>query len=363
MNRRVFAALLLVPTMLGSMMTQVIAQEQPLKVAFVYIGPALEPGWSYSHDQGRLAIEAAFPDIETAYVENVPENPADSERVIRDFAQNGYGLIFTTSFGYMDPTINVAKDFPDVKFVHISGYKTADNVTNAFGKMEEPRYVTGIIAGLMTKSNVIGYVAAFPIPEVIRGINAFTLGVRSVNPNATVKVIWTSTWFDPQKERAAAEALLDSGADVLAQHQDSTATALAAQDRGAYAIGYHVDMAAQAPNAILTGPVWDWGSYYINVVQSVVNGTWTNTPYWGGWKDGVVDLAPYNPIIPVEIQAQADAVAAKFKSGEMTITTIFTGPLNDNTGEQKLAQGQSLTDEELLSIMWFVEGVEADLPS
>ena len=363
MNRRVFAALLLVPTMLGSMMTQVIAQEQPLKVAFVYIGPALEPGWSYSHDQGRLAIEAAFPDIETAYVENVPENPADSERVIRDFAQNGYGLIFTTSFGYMDPTINVAKDFPDVKFVHISGYKTADNVTNAFGKMEEPRYVTGIIAGLMTKSNVIGYVAAFPIPEVIRGINAFTLGVRSVNPNATVKVIWTSTWFDPQKERAAAEALLDSGADVLAQHQDSTATALAAQDRGAYAIGYHVDMAAQAPNAILTGPVWDWGSYYINVVQSVVNGTWTNTPYWGGWKDGVVDLAPYNPIIPVEIQAQADAVAAKFKSGEMTITTIFTGPLNDNTGEQKLAEGQSLTDEELLSIMWFVEGVEADLPS
>jgi basic membrane protein A len=349
--------------MLGSMMTQVIAQEQPLKVAFVYIGPALEPGWSYSHDQGRLAIEAAFPDIETAYVENVPENPADSERVIRDFAQNGYGLIFTTSFGYMDPTINVAKDFPDVKFVHISGYKTADNVTNAFGKMEEPRYVTGIIAGLMTKSNVIGYVAAFPIPEVIRGINAFTLGVRSVNPNATVKVIWTSTWFDPQKERAAAEALLDSGADVLAQHQDSTATALAAQDRGAYAIGYHVDMAAQAPNAILTGPVWDWGSYYINVVQSVVNGTWTNTPYWGGWKDGVVDLAPYNPIIPVEIQAQADAVAAKFKSGEMTITTIFTGPLNDNTGEQKLAEGQSLTDEELLSIMWFVEGVEADLPS
>jgi len=363
MNRRVFATLLLVPTLLGSMVTQVIAQEQPLKVAFVYIGPALEPGWSYSHDQGRLAIEAAFPDIETAYVENVPENPADSERVIRDFAQNGYGLIFTTSFGYMDPTINVAKDFPDVKFVHISGYKTADNVTNAFGKMEEPRYVTGIIAGLTTKSNVIGYVAAFPIPEVIRGINAFTLGVRSVNPNATVKVIWTSTWFDPQKERAAAEALLDSGADVLAQHQDSTATALAAQDRGAYAIGYHVDMAAQAPNAILTGPVWNWGSYYINVVQSVVNGTWTNTPYWGGWKDGVVDLAPYNPIIPVEIQTQADAVAAKFKSGEMTITTIFTGPLNDNTGEQKLAEGQSLTDEELLSIMWFVEGVEADLPS
>jgi basic membrane protein A len=341
----------------------VTAQEPALKVAFVYIGPAGEPGWSYSHDQGRLAIEAAFPDVETAYVENVPENPADAERVIRDFAQNGYGLIFTTSFGYMDPTINVAKDFPDVKFVHISGYKTADNVSNGFGKIEEPRYVSGIVAGLMTKSNVIGYVAAFPIPEVIRGINAFTLGVRSVNPAATVKVIWTSTWFDPQKERAAAEALLDAGADVLAQHQDTAAAALAAQDRGAFAIGYHVDMAAQAPNAILTSAIWNWGAYYTQVVQSVIDGTWTNAPYWGGWKDGVVDLAPYGAMVPAEVVAQADAAAVKFESGEMTITTIFTGPLNDNTGEEKVAAGQSMTDEELLGMMWFVEGVDGEIPS
>ena len=359
-NTAVLAAL----TMLTqSPVTRVLAQDSPLKVAFVYIGPAGEPGWSYAHDQGRLAIAAAFPNVETAYAENVPENPADAERVIRDFAQNGYGLIFTTSFGYMDPTINVAKDFPDTKFVHISGYKTADNVTNAFGKIEEPRYVSGIVAGLTTKSNVIGYVAAFPIPEVIRGINAFTLGVRSVNPAATVKVIWTNTWFDPQKERAAAEALLDAGADVLAQHQDSSAAALAAQDRGAYAIGYHVDMAAQAPNAILTSAVWNWGAYYSSVVQSVLDGTWTNTPYWGGWKDGVVDLAPYSTLVPADVQTIATDVANTFIAGDASITTIFTGPLNDNTGTEKLAAGQSLTDEELLGLLWFVEGVEGDISS
>jgi len=338
--------------------TDTFAQDQNLKVGFVYIGSASEPGWSYSHEQGRLAVEAAFPNVETAYVENVPENPADAERVIRDFAQNGYGLIFTTSFGYMDPTINVAKDFPNTKFVNISGYKTADNASNAFGKIEEPRYVTGVVAGLMTKSNIIGYVAAFPIPEVIRGINAFTLGARSVNPNATVKVIWTNTWFDPQNERAAAEALLDTGADVLAQHQDTAATALAAQDRGAYAIGYHVDMAAQAPEAILTSAIWNWSAYYTTAVQSVLDGTWTNAPYWGGWKDGVVALAPISQKVPVEIQPVVNEAVQKLASGEATLTTIFTGPLNDNTGVEKLAAGQAMTDEELLGMVWFVEGVD-----
>lgn len=346
---------------LASPLTRVLAQDTNLKVGFVYIGSAVEPGWSYSHEQGRLAIEAAFPNVETAYVENVPENPADAERVIRDFAQNGYGLIFTTSFGYMDPTINVAKEFPDVKFVNISGYKTADNSSNAFGKIEEPRYVSGIIAGLTTKSNVLGYVAAFPIPEVIRGINAFTLGVRSVNPAATVKVIWTNTWFDPQKERTAAEALLDAGADVLAQHQDTAATALAAQDRGAYAIGYHVDMAPQAPEAILTSAVWNWGAYYTAAVQSVLDGTWTNTPYWGGWKDGVVDLAPVSSVVAADAQTTAADVAQKFINGEASITTVFTGPINDNTGTEKLAAGQSLSDEELLGLSWFVEGVDGEI--
>ena len=194
---------------------------EPIKVAFVYVGPVGDLGWTYAHDQGRLALEEAIPNVETAYQENVPENPADAERVIRQFAQDGYDVIFTTSFGYMDPTINVAKDFPDTTFIHISGFKTAENVGTGFGKIEEPRFISGQLAGKMTKSNQIGYVAAFPIPEVIRGINAFTLGVREVNPDATVQVVWTNTWFDPAKERAAAEALLDGGADVIAQHQDT----------------------------------------------------------------------------------------------------------------------------------------------
>jgi basic membrane protein A and related proteins len=362
-KRGLLALLVMVGALAMIVPGSTIAQEPDLKVAFIYIGPAGDPGWSYSHDQGRLAVEDAFPNVETAYQELVPENPADAERVIRDFAQKGYGLIFTTSFGYMDPTINVAKDFPDVKFVHVSGYKSADNVANAFGKIEEPRYVSGVVAGLTTKSNKIGYVAAYPIPEVIRGINAFTLGVRSVNPEATVQVVWTNTWFDPQKERGAAEALLDAGADVIAQHQDTAGPQQAAQDRGAFSIGYHVDMAAQAPDAVLTSAVWNWGAYYTSVVQSVLDGTWTNAPYWGGWAEGVVDLAPYGPMVSDEIKAQADEVVAKFKSGEMTITTIFSGPLNDNQGVEQVAAGESMTDEELLGMMWFVEGVDGEIPS
>lgn len=337
--------------------------DDPLKVAFVYISPANEPGWSFSHDQGRLAIEAAFPDVETAYAENVSENPTDAERVIRDFAQNGYKLIFTTSFGYMDPTLNVASEFPDVKFVHISGYKTADNVATAFGKIEEPRYVSGIVAGSMSQSGIIGYVAAYPIPEVIRGINAFTLGVRQINPAATVKVIWTSTWFDPPKERAAADVLLDAGADVIAQHQDTAAPALAAQDRGKFAIGYHVDMAPAAPGSILTSAVWNWGAYYVPVVQSVLDGTWTSTQYWGGWQDGVVDLAPLSALVPADIADPVTQIAADFKNGTQSIFTIFTGPLLDQTGTERVATGTAMTDADLLSMDWFVQGVEGELPT
>ena len=237
-------------------------QDEKFKVAFIYVGPIGDLGWSWAHDQGRLALQAAIPNVETTYQESVPENPADAERVIRDFAQKGNNLIVTTSFGYMDPTINVAKDFPDTQFIHISGYKTAENVSTAFGKIEEPRYVSGIIAGKMTKSNQLGYVAAFPIPEVIRGINAFTRGVRSVNPDATVKVVWTSTWFDPALERQAAEALLDGGADVIAQHQDTAGPQQAAQDRGAYGVGYDADMSSLAPDAVLTSAIWNWGVYY-----------------------------------------------------------------------------------------------------
>src|SRR5262245_8613088 len=369
-RRRLFgllATLMLVGGLLSSRVA--VAQDatpaaaEPIKVAFVYVGPIGDLGWTWAHDQGRQELAAALPNVETVYQESVPENPADAERVIRQLAQEGAKVIFTTSFGYMDPTINVAKDFPDTVFVHISGYKTADNVGTGFGKIEEPRYVSGEIAGAMTKTNQIGYVAAFPIPEVIRGINAFTLGVRNVNPDATVKVVWTNTWYDPAKERAAAEALLDGGADVIAQHQDTAGPMQAAEARGAYGVGYDADMAPLARKAVLTSPIWDWGVFYIDTVQKVMDGTWEPSQYWGGWKDGIVDLAPIGPMVPDDVRAAIEEEIASFKSGDQTIYTIFTGPLKAQTGQERVAAGQAMTDEELLGMNWFVEGVEGVIPS
>ena len=339
------------------------AAGEPIKVAFVYVSTIGDMGWTWAHDQGRLALEQKLPNVETAYQEAVPENPADAERVIRDFAQKGYKVIFTTSFGYMDPTINVAKDFPDTVFIHISGYKTAENVGTGFGKIEEPRYVSGLIAGKMTKSNKLGYVAAFPIPEVIRGINAFTLGVRKSNPEATVQVVWTNTWFDPQKERQAAEALLDGGADVIAQHQDTAGPQQAAEERGAFGVGYNADMSRQAPNAVLTSAIWHWEVLYTQIVQQVMDGTWEPSQYWGGWKDGIVDLAPIGPMVPDDVRQMAEAEIAKFKSGEQDVFTIFTGPLRDQPGEERVPAGTAMTAEEILGMDWFVEGVEGDIPS
>jgi basic membrane protein A len=336
---------------------------EPIRVGFVYVSPIGDLGWTYAHDQGRLALEEALPNVETGYQESVPENPADAERVIRQFAQDGYNVIFTASFGYMDPTINVAKDFPDTTFIHISGFKTAENVGTGFGKIEEPRFVSGQLAGAMTESNQIGYVAAFPIPEIIRGINAFTLGVRETNPEATVRIVWTNTWFDPAKERAAAEALLDGGADVIAQHQDSAGPQQAAADRGLYGVGYNADMAPLAPDAVITSAIWNWGPYYIDIVESVMDGTWKSEQYWGGWQDGVVDLAPIAEFVPEEIRATAEEEVARFKSGEETIFTIFTGPIADQTGEIRVPEGQAMTAEELLSMDWFVEGVEGEIPT
>ncbi|HUP28221.1 MAG TPA: BMP family ABC transporter substrate-binding protein [Chloroflexia bacterium] len=342
-------------------MTQVAGGEKT-KVAFIYVGPIGDAGWTWAHDQGRLDLEKNL-NVETAYQESVPENAADAERVIRDFAQKGYKIIVTTSFGYMDPTINVAKDFPDTKFVHISGYKTAANVATAFGKIEEPRYVSGLVAGKMTKTNQLGYVAAFPIPEVIRGINAFTLGVRKSNPQAKVKVVWTNTWFDPQKERQAAEALLDGGADVIAQHQDTPGPQQAAEAKGKFGVGYDADMSKFAPKAVLTSPIWHWGVYYTDMVKSVQNGTWKNDQFWGGWKDGLVDLAPFGSMVPDDVKKMADDEIAKFKKGDETIFTIFTGPIKDNTGADKVPAGTVLTAEDLLSNMtWFVEGVDGTVP-
>jgi basic membrane protein A len=333
-----------------------------MRVAFVYVGPIGDAGWTWAHDQGRLELMKNIPGVETAYQESVPETAADAERVIRDFAQKGFNIVVTTSFGYMDPTINVAKDFPNTTFVHISGYKTAPNVSTAFGKAEEPRYVSGMIAGKMTKTNIMGYVAAFPTPEVIRGLNAFTLGARKTNPAVKVKVVWTNTWFDPQKERQAAEALLDGGADVIGQHQDTPAPQQAAEARGKFGVGYDADMSKFAPNAVLTSPIWDGGVYYTDMVKQVQAGTWKTNEYWGGWKDGIVDLAPIGAMVPADVKQMADDEAAKFKKGDETIFTIFTGPLKDNTGAEKVPAGKAMTDQELLSMDWLVEGVEGTVP-
>ena len=345
----------------------VAQDDEPFRVAFVYVGPVGDLGWTWAHDQGRLDmienLEAEGVTVETTYSENVPEVQADAERVIRGYAQEGYNLIVTTSFGYMEPTINVAKQFPDIQFVHISGYMTAENVSTAFGRIEEPRYVTGMVAGHMAESGKLGYVAAVPIPEVIRGINAFTLGAQAVNPEATVQVVWTNTWYNPQLERQAAEALLDGGAEVIAQHQDTAGPQQAAEAAGKYGVGYNTDMSEMAPNAFLTAPIWHWGVYYTDAVQKIINGTWQSNAYWGGWADGVVDIAPIADFVPEEARTQAETEAEAFRSGEKDVFTIFTGPLIDQDGEERVADGTAMTQEEILNMDWFVEGVEGELPS
>ncbi len=361
--RLLLAMLLLVSSLLTACGTGTqAASSGKMKVAFVYVGSAHEEGWTKMHDLGRYQMQQNIPNVETTIRENVSEDPVIAEKAIRELAKQGNRIIFTTSFGFMTPTINVAKDYPKITFIHISGYLSAPNVGTAFGKIEEPRYVSGMIAGRMTKTNTIGYVAAFPIPEVIRGINAFTLGVRQVNPTAKVRVTWTKTWFDPAAERQAADALLNGGADIIAQHQDSPAAQQAAQDRGKYGIGYSSDMRLSTPDATLTSPIWNWGVYYTAAVKQVQAGTWKNDPYWGGWQDGVVDLAPLNSRVPADVRQEAEAAAGRFKRGEQTIYTIFTGPIKDQRGVVRIAAGQAPSTDGLLSMFWFVEGVDGVIP-
>ena len=345
---------LMVLAMTFSLVAPIASQaKKPLKIAFVYIGPPGDMGWTYEQDRGRLAIEKQFgSQIETKYIENVPEGP-DAERVIRQYAMAGFDMIFTTSFGYMDPTVAVAKEFPNVKFEHCSGYKTAPNMATYFGRIEEARYLTGIIAGRMTKSNVIGYVAAFPIPEVIRGINGFTLGVRSVNPKAQVKVVWTNTWYDPVKEREAAVALLDSGADIIAQHQDTTEPQKAAQERGKYSIGYDSDMGKFVGDSVLASAVWEWSTYLASTVKQALAGTWKTHEYWGGLKDGVVKLSSISPKVPASVKKEVEAAQKKILGG----WSIFSGPLAGQDGKVVYPAGQVVPDAKQASMDWFVEGV------
>ncbi|HSN78051.1 MAG TPA: BMP family ABC transporter substrate-binding protein [Anaerolineae bacterium] len=328
------------------------------KVAFVYVAPIGDLGWTWAHDQGRLMLEQEL-GVETAYVENVPEGP-DAERVIRDFAEKGFNPIITTSFGFMDPTINVAQEYPDTWFVHVSGYKTAENVSTIFGGIEEARYLSGLVAGKATKSNKVGYVAAFPIPEVIRGINAFAQGVREVNPEAEVNVVWTSTWFDPPKEKEAADALLAQGADVIAQHQDTTEPQKAAMDAGAFSIGYDSDMRTVVGDTVLTSPVWNWGPKYIEIVKAIQEGTYQSESFYGLLKDGTFDLAEFSPLVDDATKQLVEQRRQELIDGKFQ---VFCGPLMSASGVEILPEGKCMTLGEKLAMDFFIEGVQGEAPN
>ena len=333
--------------------------QTPLKMAWVYVGPPGDGGWTYAHDIGRKAVEKKFGSkVQTSFVENVPEG-ADAERVIRELAQKGNRVIFTTSFGYMEQTLKVAKSFPKVEFYHATGFKSAPNVTIYNSRMYEPAYLAGIIAGHMSKSGTLGFVASFPIPEVVRNINAYTMGARSVNPKITTKVVWINTWFDPSKERQAAETLIGQGADVLLQNTDSSAVLQAAQDKGVYAFGWDSDMTHYAPKAHLASAIEVWGPYYTKIAEAALAGKPLKTTVWGGIKDGLNDLVSVNPIIPDAAKKQVAENMAAIKSGKLA---VFTGPVKLQDGSIKLEAGKSLTDKEIDSVNWYVEGVEGQLP-
>lgn len=333
--------------------------ELPLKVGYVYVSPIGDAGWTYQHDLGRKAVEASFGDkVMIKVIESVSEG-ADAERVIREFASSGYGLVFATSFGYMNPLLRVAKQFPKGIFEHATGYRQAPNVGIYAARYYEARYLTGILAGRMSKSGVAGYVAAFPIPEVVMGINAFMLGMKSVNPQAQVKVIWVNAWFDPGKEREAAATLVAQGADVLTQHTDSTAVVQTAEDKGAYAIGYHSDMSKYGPKAHLSAATHHWEGYYRRVVQQVLDGSWTPDNVWGGIKDGMVGLAPLHPAVPAEVGALVATKKQDIIDGRLL---PFQGPLFDQAGRQVIGAGAKLTDDELLKMNYYVEGVVGQMP-
>jgi simple sugar transport system substrate-binding protein len=332
--------------------------KEPLKVAFVYVAPITDAGWVHQHEIARRAIETAFAGrVKTSYVENVPEGP-DAERVIRDLARQGNQLIFTPSFGYMEPTLKVAKEFPNVKFESITGYKTAPNVAVANARYYEGRYLAGITAGRMTKTHVAGYVAGFPIPEVLQGINAFTLGMRSVDPKAQVKVVWLNTWFDPARERDAAMTLFNQDVDVIAFHTASTAVMAAAQERGKMAVAYHSDMSQVAPDAQIVAVTHHWADYYGRRVQAVLDGTWKSGNFWGGIRDAMVRAGDFGPKVP---KAVRDEVLARQTDIALGRLKPFAGPIFDNQGKQVLAAGRTLTDDQILKMNYLVAGVQGKI--
>ena len=334
------------------------AAADKLKIGFIYVGPIGDHGWTYQHDQGRLAIEKAYGDkVQTVYVEKVAEGP-DAERAITRLARQGANLIFTTSFGFMEPTLKVAKKFPKIMFEHATGYKRANNVATYSARFYEGRYVNGQIAARMSKSGVAGYIASFPIPEVVRGINAFMLGAQSVNPDFKLKIVWVSSWFDPGKEADAAKVLIGQGADILTQHTDSTAPLQIASEKGALGFGQASDMKKFAPKAQLTSIINNWGPYYVARTKAAIEGNWTSTDTWDGMGPGMVKMAAFENM-PADVAKMAGETRAKIRSGALK---PFTGPIYKQDGSLAVEAGKSLDDGTLLGMNWYVKGIEDKLP-
>ena len=335
------------------------AKADPLKIAFAYVGPVGDGGWTFAHDNTRKALEKEFGDrIVTSYVESVPES-ADAERVIRDMAGQGNKLIFGTTFGYMEPMLKVAADHPDVKFEHATGYKTAENMRTYDSRTYEGAYMAGVIAGKMTQSNTLGVVASIPIPEVVRNINSFTLGAQSTNPKITTKVVWVNEWFNPPKETEAATALINGGADILFQNTDSSAVLQTAEKMGKRGFGWDSDMTAYGPKAHLGSAIIDWAPYYIKAVGEALDGKWATGQTWWGVKEGAIDLVSLAADVPEDAKAKLEEVRSGLKAGTYN---IWKGPISDNTGKEVLAEGTVADDKFLGGINWYVKGVEGKVP-
>ncbi|MBO6868871.1 MAG: BMP family ABC transporter substrate-binding protein [Thalassococcus sp.] len=335
--------------------------QDKVKAGFIYVGPVGDGGWTYEHDQGRKAVEAELGDaVETVYQESVPEG-ADAERAITQMALSGADIIFTTSFGYMDPTMNVAAKFPDVKFEHATGFKRADNVSVYSARFYEGRAIQGHIAGKMTKTNKVGYIASFPIPEVIRGINSAYLHAKKVNPDVEFSIVWAYTWFDPAKEADAARALIDNGADVILQHTDSTAPQAAAQEAGnVITFGQASDMAEFGPVPRVSSIIDNWAPYYIDRVKAVMDGTWESTDTWDGISTGMVGIGEISSAVPADVKAEALALKDAIAAGDYH---PFTGPINKQDGTPWLAEGETASDGDLLGMNFYIEGLTGDVPN
>ncbi len=354
-----FTTLLTSAAMALGLATGAMAEDKT-KVGFVYVGPVGDGGWTYEHNKGRLAVEEHFGDkVETVFVESVPEGP-DAERVMTQMALEGADLIFTTSFGYMDPTINVAKKFPNVKFEHATGYKTADNVSVYSARFYEGRAVQGHIAGKMTESNIIGYIGSYPIPEVIRGINSAYIHAKKVNPDVEFKIVWAYTWFDPAKEADAATVLIEQGADVILQHTDSTAPQAAAQEAGnVITFGQASDMSEYAPFPRVSSIIDNWAPYYIARTQAVMDGSWATVNTWDGIREGMVEIGEISDAVPADVKEEALAMKAAMAAGEYH---PFSGPLKKQDGSDWLAEGETADDGTLAGMNFYVEGLEGEIP-